>query len=148
MSKPKLKCDLGIGIIIVIVFAAGIFFIVSNLQHGKSPEDAYKQGYEDASWFVVYDVEPNPTIITDNLGRTWHRIDSTDTMPAVDLRVHPKAVTVPHGYPERRLYPTPLPAVERDSLIICTVSVEVLEGFYRSSGIVPSTIMPDTGGAR
>ena len=44
----------------------------------------YEQGYKDASWFVTYDIETNPTVVVDNLGRTWYRIDFTDTMPAVE----------------------------------------------------------------
>ena len=57
---------------------------IGSMGHESELNDAYDRGYKDASWFVTYDVAVNPTVVTDNLGRTWYRIDSTDTMPAVD----------------------------------------------------------------
>lgn len=63
----------------VIGFVFGILLMVmSNIQRGDPLDQAYERGYEDAHWFVKYDIEVNPTVVVDNLGRTWYRADSTE----------------------------------------------------------------------
>lgn len=69
-----------LGFVTGCMFGSGVTGFI--LLQRESPEQAYERGFKDAHWFVKYDIEMNPTVVTDNLGRTWYGVDSTDTMPA------------------------------------------------------------------
>lgn len=75
---------LRVGLIVGFVLGVLAGICATHLWWDNTSEQAYERGYKDASWFVVYDIETNPTVVTDNYGRTWYRVDSTDTMSAVD----------------------------------------------------------------
>lgn len=64
-----------IGVIIMVTIGG-----INKCNSLKSPDQAHERGKKDTSWFVTYDIEANPTVVIDNLGRTWYRCDSTDTM--------------------------------------------------------------------
>ena len=65
--------------VIVCTVCGGLFgyWLSSDISKSKV-KDAYERGYKDASWFVKYDIEANPTVPA---------IGSVDTVPLEPLYV-------------------------------------------------------------
>lgn len=106
----------------VVVFIVGFFIggpVLVGAPHlfwGESPRDAYGRGKIDGQLLVFekwgdYDQETMDVLIEcihligyQKLLTSIDSAASTDTMPAVDLKLHPKAIEIPRLYPN---YPTP-----------------------------------------